>query len=36
MLKEALALAEQTFGSKDGDVVTAGRRPARAATSREP
>jgi tetratricopeptide (TPR) repeat protein len=25
MLKEALALAEQTFGSKDGDVATAGR-----------
>jgi tetratricopeptide (TPR) repeat protein len=25
MLKEALALAEQTFGSQDGDVATAGR-----------
>ena len=25
MLKEALALAERTFGSKDGDVATAGR-----------
>jgi len=25
MLKEALALAEQTFGSKDGDIATAGR-----------